>query len=138
VAVAGSRQFRPQLFASPIDALCRRLESFDDEDPAAWLPSPDAVIAILADGGQSADERIALLRTAHQSLQPGGVLLVAGHVVTQAEAAENPGIAQLVEELDAATGCGLQLEELRSVRWAGEPQARGVVLRYSSLQLQEI
>lgn len=138
VAVAGPREFRPQLFASPLDAVSLRLEAFDEVEPEEHLPDPDAVIVILQDGGQTPAERIALFSSVDAHLHPGTVLLVVGHVVTQDEGRENPGIQDLVEELNEVTGCALQLEELRSLRWAGEALSRGVLLRFTSLRVRVV
>ncbi|HET7735545.1 MAG TPA: hypothetical protein VFK52_06200 [Nocardioidaceae bacterium] len=135
VAVGGETEVRPAVAAlARPGSTARRLEHFG----VAELPDPDAVVLVLRDGGQSSDERVALIRAAHNVLHPGGHLLVLGHVVTETDGAPNPWIGELFDDLNEGTGTSLHLEELRSIRWSGDAMNRGVLLRFTSLRLREI
>lgn len=135
IAVGGETELRPAVveLARP-GSSAHRLEHFG----VAELPDPDAVVLLLRDGGQSSEERVAMIRAAHDVLHPGGHLLVLGHVVTETDGAPNPWIGELFDDLNEGTGTSVHLEELRSLRWSGDAMNRGILLRFTSLRLREI
>jgi len=100
--------------------------------------SPGAALVAFRDGGQTTEERLTMLATAHDVLSPGGALVVLAHVVDTEDGRPNPSIGQLVEEVHEATGHLVHLEEMQSVRWTGDRMTRGVVLRFTSLRQREM
>ena len=104
-------------------------------DEAFPVPSPDAVVLVLPDGGQTPQDRKVRLGMAFDVLPPGGQLVVDAHVVDSDYGLTNPTIGQLLEEIHEATGTAVHLEELRAVRRPGDRYTRGVVLRYTSLKV---
>jgi hypothetical protein len=84
-----------------------------------------------------ASERVELLSAAHQSVRPGGVLVVVATVVVAPGEDRRvvPSMRQLIEELHDAAGLALHVDELRSLRWYGETCNRGVLLWGTSLSL---
>jgi hypothetical protein len=107
------------------------------ESIANLSPDRSNHVAIVQLPRAPAAERTELLRAAHQSIRPAGVLVVLGTVVVAP--GENrrltPSMRQLIEELNEATGLALHVDELRSVRWHGEPFTRGVILSGTSLSV---
>lgn len=132
VAVGGETAHRWRALRVSAGVSVETLDRMRHDDPEC--ASPDAVVILLRDGGQTSQERLDLLRDAEGWLQPGGVLVVAAHVVTRPDGEPNPSLSQLVEEIHEATGTAVHLQELRSVRWLGESLTRGVVLRFTSLR----
>ncbi len=103
-------------------------------DPPTDGPSPHVVVARLPDGGQDRAGRMAEFARARDLLHPGGTFIVVAHVVDAPDGGANPRISTLVDELNAAFGGMLHVDELRSVRWPGDLLSRAVVLSATSLQ----
>lgn len=103
--------------------------------PPLW--SDHVVIVLLP--RIAADERVALLRHAHQRLRSAGTLIVIATVVAAPGEDRNlvPSAGELIEELNDATGLAVHVDELRSVRWRGEPLVRGVIISATSLSSGE-
>jgi hypothetical protein len=116
-----------------------RVSPFDDtvDDFGFPLSGPSAVVVSLRDGGQSREERLDMLTRASNALERGGTLLVVGDVVHSLRGEPNPSLLELIEEIHLATGHGIHLEELRSMRWPGESLSRGVLIRATSLRGRE-
>ncbi len=109
------------------------------DDPAGPPGEMSHLVIAILGVGQSAGERLGVLRRAYQLLRPAGSLVLAATVVGESRTGRSryPSMAELTEELQAATGGGLHIEELRSVRWTREPIVRGVVLTAASLAVSE-
>jgi hypothetical protein len=86
-----------------------------------------------------APDRVELVRAAHRSVRPAGVLVVIATVVVAPGESRDlvPSMRQLLEELNDASGLELHVDELRSVRWHGETFFRGVTLSATSLSVQD-
>lgn len=80
--------------------------------------------------------RVDLLRRSLQRLRPTGRLVLAATVVSGpgGRAVDRPpSMSQLLEQLQAATGGSVHLDDLRSLRWSREPLRRGVCMTLTSL-----
>jgi hypothetical protein len=109
-----------------------------DADGVASLPrSRSEHVAIVLLPKVPAVERIELLRAAHQSVRPAGVLVVVATVAVAPGDNRDliPSMRQLIEELNDASGLALHVDELRSVRWYGESFVRGVLVSGISLSV---
>ena len=122
---------------APVRAIRRASRSLvlrhGEETDDFFTPSPSCTVAWLDDGGQSADERTALLREAVAGLGLGGRFVVVGYVVDVPGGPANPSFLQLVEELGAACAGAVLVEEVRSVRMHDEPWARAVIVGATKL-----
>ena len=102
-------------------------------------PNPEVrshVLAVCLDGSETSPERIAALKRGFDNLRPAGRLVVLANVVAAPGVSVTPpSMTRLIGELQWATGSGLQLEELRSIRWANEPFHRGVLMTMQSLSI---
>lgn len=101
--------------------------------PALAAPSPHAAVIWCRDGGGERSERHDLVVEALEALHPGSPLVVVGYVVTGDAGLVNPSFGELFEDLVRATGGMVHVDEVRSVRWAGEELRRGVVVRATTL-----
>jgi hypothetical protein len=101
-------------------------------------PTPHMVVVWLDDGGQSSEDRKALLSSSFDLLHPGGALIVLGYAVTEPGQSENPSISTLVRELSSACGEMVHVDEVRSIRWGGESLSRGVLIAATSLRVGRI
>lgn len=79
-------------------------------------------------------ERMELLRRLIRALRPAGRLVVVANVVGHDDRRSDgtritvPTCTGLLEQLEAASGQGLAIEDLEAVRWGDEPIHRGVLL----------
>jgi len=113
-------------------------DALADPDDGFAKPTVNAVALVLADGGQSFEDRAAMVRRAFEALPPGGQLVIDAHVVDTDEGAPNPSLSQLTEEIANISGTALHLESLTSVHHPGDRFTRGVRLRYTSLRVGEV
>jgi len=106
-----------------------------DERPGP--PAPAHVAVVLLDG-LGADDRLHVLTTTFRRLRPGGRLIVCATVVGRpGHVDETPSLSDLTEELNLATGLGLDLRELKSLRWASEYLVRGAIVSATSLAVRQ-
>ena len=103
-------------------------------------PRSSEHVAIVLLPQVAAAERVELLRAAHRSVRPAGVLVIVATVVVVPGEHRSliPSMRQLVEELNDASGLAVHVDELRSVRWNEEPYVRGVILSATALSLGDV
>lgn len=104
----------------------------DSDEP----PDPlEHITVLVIPPGRTPGARTGMIERAHRRLRGGGSLIVVATVVALAgdEPGTVPSMDDLVEELQRGTGMGLHLHEIRSLRWAGEPVVRGVLVAATSL-----
>jgi hypothetical protein len=114
--------------------LGRQVLAVDPDDDTTPDPLDQAVLAVQPQGG-TREVRTARLHRAHRRLRSGGLFVLVATVVAVPgdEPGTVPSMDDLVEELQQATGLGLHVHEIRSLRWAGEPMLRGALLAGTSL-----
>lgn len=84
-------------------------------------------------------ERMELLRRLVRALRPAGTLVVVANVVGRDDRRSDgmriavPTCTGLLEQLEAASGQGLVVEDLKSVRWGDEPIHRCVLLEMTRI-----
>jgi hypothetical protein len=115
--------------------LGRHVNLVDLTEPAGPPGVRDHVTVLVLPPGLPAGERIDHLRKAHRRLRPAGWLVVVATVVAAPgeQGVRPPSMSELIEELQRATGVGVTIEELRSLRWSNEPMSRGVVISATCL-----
>lgn len=95
----------------------------------------DHVVALVLPVGLNGPSRLALLKRVVARVRPGGHLVVVATVVVapRQQPPSPPSLSHLVRELHDASGMGVHLLDLQSVRWANEPFTRGACLMLSRL-----
>jgi hypothetical protein len=92
-------------------------------------------VAVLVVPRATSGERVDALRRCHRRVRHRGVLVVVATVVVAPgdDPRLVPSVSVLTEELNLATGLAIHVDDIRSVRWAGEPFVRGVAISATSL-----
>lgn len=115
-----------------LDAEGRR----SDDD---WAGKASELVVVLASGHESAEQFRARLQAAYAELVPAGRLVLLTDVVPLPGADEPVPLStsQVLGLLVEATGQGLVLEDVKSVRWGREPVHRGLLVAATSIGLAQ-
>lgn len=108
------------------------------ERPWRWLSSEETAAipahagVVVPPLGDSPGPVLAALREVLSGTRNGGALVLAASVVS-VPGETTLGLSSLLEVVQLASGGLLQLEDIRSQRWAGEALHRAVLLRFTIL-----
>lgn len=99
------------------------------------------VVVVTAPEVLPVPQRMDLFRRCVRATRPAGRLVVVANVVgpsrrdADGRHVRAPNCSALLEQLEAASGQGLQVADLRSVRWGDEPVRRGVMLTMTRISV---
>lgn len=99
------------------------------------------VVAVTAPEVLPVPQRMGLFRRCVRATRAAGHLILVANVVgpgarhADGRPVRTPTCSSLLEQLEAASGQGLQVLDLRSVRWGDEPVRRGVVLTMTRISV---